>query len=117
MDTESIVPSTSTGMEPLDFTLYKNRKATFHDGWGVNFLKPKIMARCGFYFLGVGDIVKCAFCNVELEDWKPTDSPVIQHEKVSPDCRVFSARRSKILFYLFSHSVALILNNMTCKYV
>lgn len=46
----------------------------------------KEMAKCGMYFAGFDDNVKCAFCNIMLHKWERGDKPVIEHFKFSPKC-------------------------------
>lgn len=61
------------------------RLETFSD-WPVTFLEPKAMAATGFYYLRREDIVRCAFCGVEVGQWMLGDDPLADHEKWSPHC-------------------------------
>lgn len=60
-----------------------------YDSWPhsdkVN-LNSDRMATAGFYYLGRGDEVRCAFCKVEIMNWHPEDDAVEQHIKWSPAC-------------------------------
>lgn len=56
------------------------------ENWPVSFLCPSIMAAAGFYFLKREDIVRCAFCGVEIGHWVTGDNPLHDHERWSPSC-------------------------------
>lgn len=63
----------------------EERLKTFVD-WPVPFLSPEILAANGFYYLGRGDEVRCAFCKVEIMGWVEGDDPVKDHHKWAPKC-------------------------------
>ena len=44
------------------------------------------LARAGFLFTGVDDIVKCFECQGTLKMWKPGDDPLECHREFYPDC-------------------------------
>lgn len=48
----------------------------------------KNLSECGFYYLGIEDRTKCAFCHIVLSDWKIIDDPWHEHKKCSPHCKV-----------------------------
>lgn len=50
------------------------------------FINVKTMAKTGLYFTGERDLVACAFCNVQIKDWKYDDDPVLDHHKYSRKC-------------------------------
>lgn len=54
-----------------------------HEDSVVNIKK---MAKSGLYYVGTGDFVQCAFCNIELYKWQPGDDPVEDHFKYKPRC-------------------------------
>lgn len=55
-------------------------------GWPVVFLLPESLARNGFYYLGRGDEVRCAFCKVEIMKWVAGDDPAKDHQRWAPQC-------------------------------
>lgn len=55
-----------------------------HDKKHINVKK---MAKCGLYYIGERDLVGCAFCEIQLHDWKLGDNPVLDHHKYSPNCK------------------------------
>lgn len=55
--------------------------------WPVTFLSPRLMASAGFYYLKIEDIVRCAFCRVQIGSWVPGDDPLRDHKRWAPSCR------------------------------
>lgn len=54
--------------------------------WPVAFLRPDTLASNGFYYLGRGDEVRCAFCKVEIMRWQEGDDPAADHQRWAPQC-------------------------------
>ena len=44
------------------------------------------LARAGFVFTGMDDVVKCFQCKGTLKMWKPGDDPMDGHREYYPDC-------------------------------
>lgn len=44
------------------------------------------MAKSGFFYSGTMDNTICAFCGINLHDWKEGDVPIVQHFKSNPKC-------------------------------
>lgn len=61
------------------------RLKTF-DKWPISFLSPELLAKNGFYYLGRGDEVRCAFCKVEIMRWVEGDDPAKDHQRWAPQC-------------------------------
>ncbi|CAH0720023.1 unnamed protein product, partial [Brenthis ino] len=61
------------------------RLKTF-EKWPVSFLSPDSLAKNGFYYLGRGDEVRCAFCKVEIMKWVEGDDPAKDHQRWAPQC-------------------------------
>ena len=60
------------------------RLATFAS-WPTEIAVTKqSLAAAGFYYLQYDDNVKCAYCSLELVDWKEGDDPMKDHEQYSP---------------------------------
>jgi hypothetical protein len=57
------------------------------DKWTVPFISESYLSAWGFYYLYKDDWVRCAFCGVQLCDWRPNDDPLLCHEHVSRHCR------------------------------
>ncbi len=63
------------------------RFKTFCGKWKKSHVvKPKELARVGFYFTGDKDKVKCAYCGVKLLNWELGDMAYSEHYKHSPNC-------------------------------
>ncbi|CAH2047207.1 unnamed protein product, partial [Iphiclides podalirius] len=71
--------------EAPDMRREEERLKTF-DKWPVEFLAPAQLARNGFYYLGRGDEVRCAFCKVEIMRWVEGDDPAKDHQRWAPQC-------------------------------
>ena len=67
--------------------LEKNRLGTFNGRWPPNScMRPQELAKAGFYYVGVADVVRCIFCQISLKAWEPGDVPMEEHRKHSPSC-------------------------------
>lgn len=52
------------------------------------------MAKAGFYYFpnfAGEDFALCPYCGLGLDGWEPSDEPVHEHQKRSPDCFFFTA--------------------------
>lgn len=68
-----------------DMRREEERIKTF-DKWPVTFITPDQLAKNGFYYLGRGDEVRCAFCKVEIMRWEEGDDPAVDHQRWAPQC-------------------------------
>ena len=67
--------------------LEKNRLGTFNGRWPTDsHVRPHDLAKAGFYYFGVADVVRCVFCQISLKAWEPGDVPMEEHRKHSPTC-------------------------------
>lgn len=64
---------------------YEIRLKTFSDRfWPISYYQNEsIMAKAGFFYSGLGDLVKCAYCGVCLHQWQPDDDPISEHKNSS----------------------------------
>lgn len=67
------------------------RLKTYRD-WPCDFLEPRNLAKGGFYFTGTDDIVRCAFCGVEIGCWERGDDPDSDHKKWASQCDFVQGR-------------------------
>ena len=68
------------------YMYYENRLKTFNT-WPKQIVPTKFaLAKCGFFYEGYTDEVKCFACNVRIKDWERTDEPWQEHQKWSPAC-------------------------------
>lgn len=63
---------------------FEDRLITFAD-WS-NKVSPEDLASAGFYYTQSEDIVRCAFCLCEFNNWKEDDDPLEDHYKYSNHC-------------------------------
>lgn len=52
--------------------------------WPKKEITSESLAKAGFYYLGLGDKVKWAFCGVIIYNWNERDDPLGKHIKTSP---------------------------------
>ena len=50
-------------------------------------IPPEALAKAGFRYTGVTDMVICDYCNGRLQRWEETDEPIIEHDRHYPDCQ------------------------------
>lgn len=57
----------------------------------LNFPSPHVsvhaLAAAGFWFTGTADVVRCAFCSIEVSRWEEGDVPLEEHKRWSKNCR------------------------------
>lgn len=64
-----------------------NRYSTFKD-WSEKDLVTKLV-NDGFYFTGNGDVTKCAFCGIEISNWKSISvEPTTIHMRINKMCPI-----------------------------
>ncbi|ELU15700.1 hypothetical protein CAPTEDRAFT_49152, partial [Capitella teleta] len=65
-----------------------NRQLTFNN-WLHHFpVKASALAKAGFFFIGPGDRVECAFCGGRVSKWVPGDSALGKHQHLFPTCLI-----------------------------
>lgn len=62
-----------------------DRRKTY-ERWPVSFMDINNLSAAGFYFTHKGDVVRCAFCGVEVGRWEEGDDPLSDHQRWSPSC-------------------------------
>ena len=72
-------------MQTLNMKSEADRRKTYKD-WYVSFMDKNYLAAAGFYFTNCGDVVRCAFCEVEVGYWKKGDNAFSDHQRWSPSC-------------------------------
>ena len=75
--------------QPLDMKRESDRRKTY-EGWTVPFMKVERLSAAGFFYMYHGgienDVVRCAFCGVEVRRWEERDDPFRDHQRWSPTC-------------------------------
>ena len=54
--------------------------------WCVPFMDVNQLAAAGFYFTDWSDVVRCAFCGVDVGKWEEGDDAFKEHQRWSPSC-------------------------------
>jgi len=54
--------------------------------WRVPFMGVNQLAAVGFFFTNRGGVVRCAFCGVQVGQWKEGDGAFKEHLRWSPSC-------------------------------
>ncbi|AGR57007.1 IAP-3 [Choristoneura occidentalis alphabaculovirus] len=80
MNEQTVVVADKANMED------ENARLATYKNWTVEFMAPRQMTANGFYYLGRGDEVRCAFCKVEIMRWEAGDDPARDHQKWAPQC-------------------------------
>ena len=62
------------------------RLRTFNEHFSATFLSPLLLAKAGFFYMGVDDQVQCAFCRGVVRDWEINDDPKREHQRLFPSC-------------------------------
>ncbi|KAK2708138.1 hypothetical protein QYM36_013902 [Artemia franciscana] len=71
--------------QPNKFT-FEARLETFANWNYSDRMDPHKLAEAGFFYLGVSDKVKCFHCDNNLDHWKVTDDPWVEHARWFSDC-------------------------------
>lgn len=72
-------------MQILNMKSEADRRRTFED-WPVAFMDTNRLSAAGFYFTNRNDVVRCAFCGVEVGRWEEGDDAFRDHQRWSPSC-------------------------------
>lgn len=73
----------------LNMKSERDRLKTF-EGWPCIFMDPKDLAKAGFYYIHLEDVVRCAFCRVEIGRWEAGDNAMTDHQRWSSNCPFIS---------------------------
>ncbi|QNV47833.1 inhibitor of apoptosis-3 [Alphabaculovirus altersperidaniae] len=66
---------------------FKERLISFSKWPASDKVSPIHLALSGFYYLNRGDEVRCAYCKVEIMNWKQGDNPLVDHKRWAPQCK------------------------------
>lgn len=81
--------SSRSSLSHQDWAILKRedvRLRTFDERFSATFLSPLVLAKTGFFYLGVADVVQCAFCRGVVKDWEINDNPRQEHQRLFPSC-------------------------------
>lgn len=85
---------TSSKSEVDRFYRESERLKSFEE-WPIPYISPRKLAKAGLFFLNNSDIVRCAFCNIDLDHWMEGDDPMADHERWSPSCPFVTGKDDK----------------------
>ena len=81
METNGVDVCGNKVLKNLPFASYEDRIKSF-ENWPLQMIPAKEnLARAGFYYLNIGDHVKCFYCNIGLKDWDRSDDAYQEHKK------------------------------------
>lgn len=69
----------------IKFADIKERERSFLN-WNHNYINSTSLAKAGFFYLGVRDLVQCFKCGLKLQNWGEFEDPFIEHKKFNPNC-------------------------------
>ena len=49
-------------------------------------MSPRELASSGFFYCGIADQTRCAFCFITISQWEPEDNPAEEHRRHAPNC-------------------------------
>ena len=70
-----------------DYAQYQARLDSFKEWPASMSQQPSDLAKAGFYYFGIKDMVKCFFCNGGLKNWDHNDDPFQDHVRWFPTCQ------------------------------
>lgn len=77
----------------IDYYNEAHRLQTFKH-WKCNFIDKNLLARTGFIFTEVRDLVTCQFCNLTLGEWDKGEDVILEHLKWSPYCPLMTGKKT-----------------------
>lgn len=86
LESSQLHASTTIAEEPETRLNREDERLRTFDFWPLAYIQPSDLARWGFYYNNVGDIVRCYFCKIELGEWKESDVVPQEHLKWSRHC-------------------------------
>jgi hypothetical protein len=80
------LPEFSIEIQFSDFIHYVDRIATFKTWPKAMPITAAKLCDAGFYYTGLSDRVICFYCGLGLNEWNPTDDPILEHVTHAPNC-------------------------------
>nr|KAI8735846.1 E3 ubiquitin-protein ligase XIAP-like [Biomphalaria glabrata] len=71
----------------VDYAVEERRLESFTEWPESHHLEPTSLAKCGLFYAGYGDCVRCFFCGGGLRNWKVEDNIWIEHARWFPKCK------------------------------
>ena len=88
----------------------EERMKAFENWPEWSYPRPMELTEEGFYFTGIGDRVKCVYCNGVLQRWEQNDNPAEKHKKFYKNCPAvtgygISPEYRQIYYFYFKNSL------------
>ena len=77
--------SSNRGVHHFNMQIDADRRKTY-ETWQVPFAYTNHLAAAEFYFRNWSDVVRCAFCGIEVGHWKESDDVFKDPQRWSPSC-------------------------------
>ncbi|XP_074013148.1 baculoviral IAP repeat-containing protein 7 [Numenius arquata] len=71
------------------------RLSTFQNWPQYTDMRPEQLARAGFFYTGLNDIVRCFYCDGHVRNWSFGDDPWREHAKWYPGCEFLLRSRGR----------------------
>ncbi|XP_014812500.1 PREDICTED: baculoviral IAP repeat-containing protein 7 [Calidris pugnax] len=71
------------------------RLSTFQNWPQYTDVRPEQLARAGFFYTGLNDIVRCFYCDGHVRNWSFGDDPWREHAKWYPGCEFLLRSRGR----------------------
>lgn len=79
----------------LDFNSQKDRLKSM-SYWDNHSVDKNLTSMLGFFYTGTLDLVKCHFCNLELDLYEDNSDVFEDHKRLSPNCKLFKGNSTNI---------------------
>lgn len=83
MTTSSLEPYTgmfSMSRQPARYVTFKNFPVS-------SVVSPLQLSHAGFFYLGLGEKVRCYYCYLLVEKWSGVETPLETHRRLNPKCQ------------------------------
>ncbi|XP_052834399.1 baculoviral IAP repeat-containing protein 2 isoform X2 [Octopus bimaculoides] len=98
-ETEIVVRISTENSNKNEIPNMQKRLDTF-ENWNTSVpVAPTDLAKNGFYYLGYSNVVKCAYCTVQLHKWKENYDIHEEHTRLNPECPILRYFRKTDLEY------------------
>uniref|UniRef100_A0A8C3JY58 RING-type E3 ubiquitin transferase n=1 Tax=Calidris pygmaea TaxID=425635 RepID=A0A8C3JY58_9CHAR len=93
------------------------RLSTFQNWPQYTDVRPEQLARAGFFYTGLNDIVRCFYCDGHVRNWSFGDDPWREHAKWYPGCEFLLRSRGREFIRSVQESFSsTLLSPVSCEY-
>ncbi|AII15894.1 IAP [Penaeus monodon nudivirus] len=80
-------------MDCSDKLRFEHERLKTFKNWPALYVSPKELAKNGFYYTGVEDVVMCFYCGIGLHHWFK-EVPAIEHRYNNSECDLLNNKHS-----------------------